>query len=142
MFLAISANPLPAPLIGTIPLRPHWHQLEHSSNSAWFIIRSIASNNARPKTLLFAFEADVVAHLTSRDETPMTLICMTPEPNPARGDFGAVPIAEVWLTKDRYAKDEPCIMFMGLDGAQYSGRLCRLRRDGLRRVQLIAKLQG
>lgn len=139
MFLPLANSPLPMPSIGAIGARPCWHQLEHASHSAWFIVRSLTENAGGWTTLLFAFEADVIAHLASCNEAPTFLICVTAEIDPARKNFGAVPVAEVWQAEDRYAADEPCIMFLGHDGVQYSGRRC-CRREGLRRVRLVAKL--
>ncbi len=140
MFRSLSTIPLPMPSIGVIGAQPCWHQIEHRSHSAWFILRYLSPSGGSA-TLLFAFEADVIAHLGSVNDAHTSLVCITAEIDTARKDFGIVPVAEVWHAEDRHAEDEPCIMFVGHDGYQYSGRQCR-RREGLRRVDLIAKLDA
>jgi len=135
----LSTSPLPAVVVGGESSPAYWHQLEHASNSAWFIIRSIDVIGGDPRTLMFAFEADVVSHLTACRGLRVSMLVIPPDPYLERDKLGAISVAEIWLAEDRYAKDEPCILFLGSDGHQYSGRQC-VHREGLRRIQLIATL--
>lgn len=142
MFVSLPEYEFHVPAEIAPPRAKYWRTLGLSVNSAWFLLTvRLRTPERLRESFLVVWDSDLVDALATLDADPLALLCIAPNTRSRGLPWRAVPIQEIWRATSSSEDENECILFVGIDGKEYTGLLLDEARRIVRQ-ELIARFEA
>lgn len=140
MFVTMPQYEFAFPLDLTSAGDKYWRMIGTTLHSALYIVTVRGSaEHGILETFIVAWDHDVAQALGKIGGALHSLVCIAPNSDAGGRSWTAVPLEEVWWAENSSESGGRQALFVGADGAEYSG-LFGERTFGAKRLALVASV--